>query len=290
MAARKHLEAIFPMIQNELDPQGKEIDVIAVTAGPGLASALRTGVEVAKTLAWVWKKPLIPVSHIEGHIYASWLNGEAQPVFPALCLIVSGGHTELILMQNHGVYSRIGETLDDAAGEAFDKTAKMIGLPYPGGPEIARYAKEGSPDAFDFPRGLINRPNFDFSFSGLKTAVLYKLRENETRINDIQFKRDISASIQEAIIDVLVKKTMKAVKQVNPASIILAGGVSANEALRERLQESARQVGVPLFVPKLEYSMDNAAMIAAAGFYRAKDEKNYLNPILLKADPNLDLI
>jgi len=166
----------------------------------------------------------------------------------------------------------------------------MIGLPYPGGPEIARYAKEGSPDAFDFPRGLINRPNFDFSFSGLKTAVLYKLRENETRINDIQFKRDISASIQEAIIDVLVKKTMKAVKQVNPASIILAGGVSANEALRERLQESARQVGVPLFVPKLEYSMDNAAMIAAAGFYRAKDEKNYLNPILLKADPNLDLI
>ena len=297
VAARKHLEAIFPMLKNEINQGGEDIDAIAVTAGPGLASALRTGVEVAKTLAWLWKKPLVPVSHLEGHIYASWLKADdisisnfQFPIFPALCLIVSGGHTELVLMKSHGEYERIGETLDDAAGEAFDKTAKMLGLQYPGGPEIAKYAKGGRVDAFDFPRGLLNRPNCDFSFSGLKTSVLYKLRENEDQLNDIQFKRDVSASIQEAIVDVLVRKTVRAVKKVNPASIILAGGVAANEVLRERLKEASEKLEIPLHVPEFKYSMDNAAMIAAAGYFRAQSESNFINPLKLKADPNLDLI
>ncbi|MFA6522096.1 MAG: tRNA (adenosine(37)-N6)-threonylcarbamoyltransferase complex transferase subunit TsaD [Patescibacteria group bacterium] len=290
VAARMHLQAIFPMLEHEINHAGEGIDAICVTAGPGLPPALRTGVEVAKALAWLWKKPLIPLSHMEGHIYANWLAEGTTPQFPALCLIVSGGHTELILMRGHGQFERLGETLDDAAGEAFDKGAKMLGLPYPGGPNIARLAESGNPIAFDFPRGLLKEPNLNFSFAGLKTSLLYLLRKNEEKMQDEFFMADIAASYQEAIIDVLLKKTARAVAQYRPQSVLLAGGVAANTELRARFEkEIGRKFGVATHVPLIPYAMDNAAMIAAAGCFRFGNEKNYIDPLALKADPNLDL-
>ncbi len=288
VAAREHIKALFPMLEHELPRDGKGIDVIAVTCGPGLAPALRVGVEAAKTLAWIWKKPLVGVNHLEGHIYANWITESQVPSFPALCLIVSGGHTELILMHDYGKYERLGETLDDAAGEAFDKVAKMLGLGYPGGPEIAKLAEGGNKEAFDFPRGLIERPGFDFSFSGLKTSVLYKLRKlTDDRGDEFDEKtrRDVAASFQEAVVDVLVQKTLRAAKKHAPSSIILAGGVAANKELRSRLTSQAENV----FVPELKYSMDNAAMIAAAGYFRARAE-DFVDPLKLEADPNLELV
>ncbi|MBI1908356.1 tRNA (adenosine(37)-N6)-threonylcarbamoyltransferase complex transferase subunit TsaD, partial [Candidatus Uhrbacteria bacterium] len=229
VAAREHLEYLFPMLK-EAGAAKDTIDAIAVTAGPGLAPALRVGVETAKTLAWTWGKPLVPVCHLEGHIYASWLDplapinggsrenstpsihgGGTGVVFPALALIVSGGHTELVLMKDHGDFVRLGETIDDAAGEAFDKVAKMLGLPYPGGPEVEKLAKGGSTIAFDFPRAMLDKPTLDFSFAGLKTSVLYTLRNNEASMGDEVFRKNIAASFQEAVVDVLVKKTEKAI-------------------------------------------------------------------------------
>lgn len=299
VAAREHLQAMGPMLAHEIPFDGQGIDAIAVTAGPGLAPALRVGVETAKTLALLWGVPLIPVCHLEGHIYASWLPRSKRllpflpqpvPTFPALCLIVSGGHTELVVVKDHGVFTRIGETLDDAAGEAFDKVAKMLGMSYPGGPQIAKLAVGGQVDAFDFPRGLLNSDNLDFSFSGLKTSVLYTLRSNEEMMKDEAFRRNIAASFQEAVIDVLVRKTMRAAKQVKPSSIVLAGGVAANVALRARMKAHGERQGIDVFVPPLTYSLDNAAMIAAAGYFRAQSEKNFVDPLELAADPNLDLL
>ena len=284
VAARMHLEKLVPMLANHVPNNGEGIDAIAVTSGPGLAPALRTGVEVAKTLAWIWEKPLVPVSHLEGHIYANWLGREEVPEFPALCLIVSGGHTELIVMKDHGVFERIGETLDDAAGEAFDKVANMLELGYPGGPWIARVAEKGDPEAFGFPRGLLDRPDYNFSFSGVKTSVLYTLR----KLGDDVIAADVAASFQEAVVDVLVRKTLRAAKAIQPKSIILAGGVAANVSLRARLQEAAQGLGVPVFVPPMEYSTDNAAMIAGAGYFRAQKKENIVDPLTLKANPNLD--
>lgn len=292
VAARKHLEAMFPMLEHEISRDGSGIDVIAVTSGPGLAPALRTGVEVAKSLAWLWKKPLLGVSHLEGHIYANWLQHEGLkglPAFPALCLIVSGGHTELVMMKGHGLFERVGETLDDASGEAFDKVAKMLELPYPGGPHIAKLAEGGDIRAFDFPRGLLERKDFNFSFSGLKTSVLYMLRKNESRLQDETFRRNVAASFQEAVVDVLVKKTMRAAQSLKPSSIILAGGVAANVELRHRLAEATEDVGIPVFIPPLKFSTDNAAMIAAAGYFRAQKEENFVDPLKLAADPNMDI-
>ncbi|MDP2631954.1 MAG: tRNA (adenosine(37)-N6)-threonylcarbamoyltransferase complex transferase subunit TsaD [Candidatus Uhrbacteria bacterium] len=309
VAARKHLEAIFPMLKGEVPSDGFGIDAIAVTAGPGLAPALRVGVEVAKTLAWMWHKPLVAVNHLEGHIYANWiLDGENSkskivcPEFPALCLLVSGGHSELILMKAHGDFERIGETLDDAAGEAFDKVAKMLGLGYPGGPAISKLAENGNKEAFDFPRGLLDKPNFDFSFSGLKTSVLYTLRKLadagkmdlsgvDAHADTNKVQADIAASFQEAVVDVLVRKTMRAAEKFKPTSIVLAGGVAANKELRERLISTAKkEFNLPVFVPQFKYSMDNAAMIAVAGFFRAQDEKNFADPLTLAVDPNLDIV
>ncbi len=295
VAAREHLEAMFPMLDREVPFDGTGIDAIAVTAGPGLAPALRVGVQTAKTLAWAWNKPLVPICHLEGHVYTAWLGlgntppgmegmGEERPEFPALCLIVSGGHTELVLMTGHGEFKRVGETLDDAAGEAFDKVAKMIGLPYPGGPHLAKLAEEGEPKAFSFPRAMLDSGDYNFSFSGLKTSVLYTLKKL-TEPN----KADIAASFQEAVVDVLVQKTMRAAREYQPKSIILAGGVAANLQLRSRLKETAGEIDLPVFVPPLQYSMDNAAMIAVAGYYRAQDKKNFVDPLVLHADPNLDI-
>jgi N6-L-threonylcarbamoyladenine synthase len=299
VAAREHLLAIFPMLEQEVPFDGRGIDAIAVTFGPGLAPALRIGVEVAKTLALCWGVPLIPICHMEGHIYACWLSNEKRllsflptraPKFPAVCLIVSGGHTELILMKDHGEFERIGETRDDAAGEAFDKVAKMLGLQYPGGPNVAKLAVGGNKDAFYFSRGFMDEDNFDFSFSGLKTAVLYTLRKHEEKLSDDAFRQDIAASFQEAVVDVLTHKSMKAIEQYHPKSFILAGGVAANIELRDRIIKEGKQHNVPVFVPPFTYSVDNAAMIAAAGYFRAQDSKNFINPVDLAADSNLDIV
>jgi N6-L-threonylcarbamoyladenine synthase len=296
VAAREHLQLMVPLLHQALanvpasSHEGGErgVDAIAVTAGPGLAPALRVGVETAKALAWAWKKPLVAICHLEGHIYAPWLSS-AAPQFPALALIVSGGHTELVLMTGHGQFERLGETLDDAAGEAFDKVAKMLGLGYPGGPKVAQLAETGNPKAFDFPRAMLDRDSLVFSFAGLKTSVLYTLREHEDQLDDPKFKADVAASFQEAVVDVLVKKTMKAVDKVKPASVILAGGVAANIALRDRLKQTCAAVNVPLFVPEFKYSMDNAAMIAVAGYYRAL-RGDFVEPTKLEADPNMDIV
>lgn len=288
VAAREHLQLMMPVLHKEVSPTGEGIDAIAVTAGPGLAPALRVGVETAKALAWSWNKPLIPVCHLEGHIYAPWLSGTA-PQFPALALVVSGGHTELVLMKSHGQFERLGETLDDAAGEAFDKVAKMLGLGYPGGPKVAQLAEQGNPKAFDFPRGMLDRDNLVFSFAGLKTSVLYTLRQQEDRLSDSQFKADVAASFQEAVVDVLVQKTLRAVQQAQPASVILAGGVAANVALRERLAVACEKVGVPLHVPEFRFSMDNAAMIAVAGYFRAQ-LGHTADPLQLQVNPNMDIV
>ncbi len=290
VAARKHLEAIFPILSHEINPTGENIDAIAVTQGPGLSQALRTGVETAKTLAWIWKKPLLPISHMEGHIYTSWFVTKTHPEFPVIALIVSGGHTELILMKAHGEYQRIGETLDDAAGEAFDKVARMLELPYPGGPQISILAENGKIDAFDFPRGLLNRPNLDFSFSGLKTSVLYTLRKNEDKLHNDIFRANIAASFQEAVVDVLVRKTVRAVNQYRPKSVVLSGGVSANQILRERLIDTIKiKFKIPVFIPPMQYTVDNAAMIGAVGCYEFNNPNCTVNPLDVKADPNLDV-
>lgn len=286
VAAREHLEMITSMLGRVARADGAGIDVIAVTAGPGLAPALRVGIEVAKTLAWAWNKPLIPVCHLEGHIYASWL-GES-PAFPVLALIVSGGHTELVMMKGHGEFERIGETLDDAAGEAFDKVAKMLGLPYPGGPAIDILALNGNAKAFDFPRAMMDRNDFMFSFSGVKTSVMYELRKSSDRMNDELFRADIAASFQEAIVEALVEKTMRAAGKYNPKSIVLAGGVAANRALRERLKEAGEHRGISVHVPQFQYALDNAAMIAVAGYYRAQQE-SFADPLTLKVSPNMDI-
>lgn len=288
VAAREHLAYMVPMVAKVMADAGVDkdgIDAIAVTVGPGLAPALRVGVEVAKTLAVAWGKPLVPVCHLEGHIYASWL-GQAAPEFPVLAVIVSGGHTELVLMKNHGEFERIGETIDDAAGEAFDKVAKMLGLPYPGGPAVEKLAVGGDEKAFAFPRAMPE--SLDFSFSGVKTSVLYTLRENEEKMGDEAFRRNIAASFQEAVVDVLVKKAAKAVAKYRPASVVLAGGVAANVVLRTRLQEMGERLGVAVHVPPFAYSLDNAAMIGAAGCFRFA-LGHTADPLTVQAQPNMDI-
>jgi N6-L-threonylcarbamoyladenine synthase len=297
VAAREHMQRLLPMIEAEFGRGGQGIDAIAVTAGPGLAPALRTGVEVAKVLAYAWGKPLIGVSHLEGHIYANWLPDDGfwarlkhkSPKFPFLCLMVSGGHSELILMEDYGKFKRLGETIDDAAGEAFDKVARMLDLKYPGGPKIAKLADGGKVNAFDFPRGLINQDNYDFSFSGLKTAVLYTIRQNEEKIYDEGFRKDIAASFQEAVVDVLVRKTMKAVDEFSPRGVGIAGGVSANLELRKRLQKEVVERGLDFHMPKFVYSLDNAAMIAAVGYFRLKAGYRS-DPLNLAVNTNLDFV
>lgn len=299
VAARLHLEKIMPLVEHAVGSSGKGVDVIAVTRGPGLAPALRTGVEVAKTLAFLWRKPLVPVSHMEGHIAGAWLQTKRGfrtllthqqiPKLPALCLLVSGGHTELVLMEAPTVFKRLGDTIDDAAGEAFDKVGKMLGLAYPGGPKIDKMAYQGNASAFDFPRGLVDKDNFDFSFSGLKTSVLYTLREHEDLLDNDQFRADIAASFAEAVVDALARKTEKAILSVHPKSVIVAGGVSASSHLRSRFERMVKQkYGIPLFFPEFAYSLDNAAMIAGAGYFRFK-KYGGVDPLSLKADPNEDL-
>jgi len=328
-AAREQLKSIIPVIKETLlkanlsFPKGVfEIDAIAVTVGPGLIGSLLVGVETAKTLAWLWKKPIIPVNHLIAHFYGNFLNNKTmeqlsnETIFPAVCLIVSGGHTELVLMKDHGKFLWIGGTRDDAAGECFDKTARLLGLGYPGGPAISAKAaianetmKQLSNETIKLPRPMINDDSFDFSFSGLKTAVLNRIKN--TKLTNPLITNQLAFEIQEAIADVLVKKTLKAAEKFNVKSILIGGGVAANDRLREKLKldtrcpsfgsgnstrliqpcskpdpSAGRQMpDARLFVPDKKFCTDNAAMIASAAYF------NY-HPVpwqKIKADPGLEI-
>lgn len=278
VAAREHVDVIFPLLlESGIPRDGSGIDAIAVTAGPGLVPALRVGVEMAKALAWAWNKPLVAVNHLEGHLYSAF-----RPMaFPALVLLVSGGNTQIFLMRGHGRYELVGATRDDAAGEAFDKVAKLLGLGYPGGPAISKMAERGNAAAIDFPRPMLESGDFDFSFSGLKTAVAVR----RAQFPDDRAE-DVCASFQAAVVETLVTKTARAIERFRPASVILAGGVAANKALRESL--AARCGDTTLLVPEMKYTGDNAAMIAAAGSYKAS-RGEFVDPVSLQADPNMTL-
>lgn len=261
-AAREQLKYIIPVVKQSLV---SDFDAIATTVGPGLMGSLLIGVETAKTLAYVFNKPIIPVNHLLGHIYANWINQDKKIDFPAIGLIVSGGHTDLILIKTHGNMKWLGGTKDDAAGEALDKTGRLMNLPYPAGPIIERLAKDGNPKAFNFPRPMIGSNDFDFSFSGLKAAVW-----RETEKNKKIKVEDLCASVQEAIVNVLVLKTMKAAKKYKAKSILIGGGVAANQRLRDELKAKASELNIELFVPSKNLCTDNAAMIAAAAFFNGK--------------------
>ena len=270
VASRKHLENINIVVEEALEQSGlalEDMTHIAVTYGPGLVVALLVGVATAKALAFAANKPLIAVHHIEGHIYANFLvNPELEP--PLLCLVVSGGHTAIVKIDRHGHYILLGQTRDDAAGEAYDKVARSIGLPYPGGPQIDRLAKEGDPKAIDLPRAWLEEDSYDFSFSGLKSAVLNYLNKMAMKQQAVE-PRDVAASFQQAVIDVLVTKTMRAAQAEGLKTIVLAGGVAANSGLRQQLEEAAAAQGCTLYCPPLALCTDNAAMIGAAAHYKA---------------------
>ncbi|MBS1248543.1 MAG: tRNA N6-adenosine threonylcarbamoyltransferase [Chloroflexi bacterium] len=271
VASRQHIRAIYPIVDQALKEAHLrlgDLDGIAVTRGPGLPGSLVVGINMAKGLALGSGLPLLGINHLEGHLYSAWLGHEEgelsePPTFPLLALIVSGGHTELVLMTGHLQYQRLGGTLDDAAGEAFDKVARLLELGYPGGPAIQRAAAEGDPQAFDFPRSWLGE-GWDFSFSGLKTAVLRAVQGLERDEEDIPVN-DLAASFQQAVVDVLVGKTLRAAKEFKAKEILVAGGVSANQRLRETMQAEAI---CPVSIPPLALCTDNAAMIAGAGCYR----------------------
>lgn len=272
-AARQQIKYMLPVINQAFSDahiQPETIDAIAVTYGPGLIGSLLVGVETAKTLAYCWKKPLIPVNHLIGHIYANFIHGHDIP-FPALALIVSGGHTDLVVLKDHGKLDWIGGTRDDAAGEAFDKIGRLMRLRYPAGPLIERLAKKGDPKMFPFPRPMIGSGDFDFSFSGLKTAVFNEIKMMKQL--DSKTMANLSASVQQAIIDVLIKKTLKAVKKYNVKSILLGGGVAANQKFRDELALNTKYLipNTEIFVPQKSLCTDNAAMIAASAFFNNKE-------------------
>jgi N6-L-threonylcarbamoyladenine synthase len=273
IAAREQVKFIIPVIEESLkvlkNPQ-EEIDVIAVTVGPGLIGSLLVGVETARTIAYIWNKPIIPVNHLFGHIYANFI-GENNIQFPAIALVISGGHTDLVLMENQSSIKWLGGTRDDAAGEAFDKTGRLLNLPYPAGPQIEKLAMDVEKDIYHFPRPMVGSDDFDFSFSGLKAAVFREVQKLKTPSDDDI--KNISFSLQEAIFAVLIKKTLKAVKEFNAKSIILGGGVSANQTLKKRFEEKIKSENLEteLFVPAKNLCTDNAAMIAAAGLFNPEE-------------------
>ncbi len=271
VASRQHVRTIYAIIDQALEQAHlslADIDAIAVTRGPGLAGSLVVGLNAAKGVALARNLPLIGVNHLEGHIYSAWVypadtpNPPPAPQFPLLALLVSGGHTELNLITDHLHYRRLGATLDDAAGEAFDKVARLVGLPYPGGPSVQKAAAEGNPEAFAFPRARLDG-TWNFSFSGIKTAVLREVRKIEELNKPIPVN-DMAASFQAAAVDVLLTKTLKAAREFGVKEIVVAGGVSANKALREAFMN---QTEFPVHIPPLSLCTDNAAMIGAAGYY-----------------------
>lgn len=272
VASRQHIRTIYAVVEQALQQAHmslSDLDAIAVTRGPGLAGSLVVGMNTAKGLALAGNLPLVGVNHLEGHIYSAWVHPAeldeppAEPQFPLLALLVSGGHSELNLMTGHVTYQRLGGTLDDAAGEAFDKVARLLGLPYPGGPSIQKAAANGNPAAVHFPRAWLEG-TWNFSFSGLKTAVLRVVRDYEANNRPLPVE-DLAASFQSAVVDVLLNKTLAAARAYKAKEILVAGGVSANKALREAF---LGQTEFPVHIPDLALCTDNAAMIAAAGYFR----------------------
>lgn len=325
VAGRKQMEMIMPVLEQALkqaDLKKYTIDYIAVTQGPGLITSLTVGVETAKALAFAINKPLIFVNHLSGHIYSSLLKNSLQKnnfqkleriKYPTVALVVSGGHTMLVLIKKIGQYKIIGETLDDAVGEAFDKAAKILGLGYPGGPIIAKLAADGNATKFNLPRPMIKSPDFNFSFSGLKTALLYLVQDlKKQKKLSKQTTKDICSSFELACVDVLTAKTLSALKKFQPRTFILGGGVAANQSLRQALEQkiSTEFPKIKILRPEIKFTGDNAAMIALAGYYKIKEKlltphikkpKDFLMPPLqkgrtysvdykkIKAEPNLKL-
>ena len=274
LASRDHIRKLAPLLQAALQEAhltAKDIDGIAYTSGPGLVGALLVGSTVARSLAYAWNIPAIGVHHMEGHLLAPMLE-EKPPHFPFVALLVSGGHTQLVRVDGVGRYELLGESIDDAAGEAFDKTAKLLGLDYPGGAALARLALKGTPNRFAFPRPMTDRPGLDFSFSGLKTFAantLHQVMQEEGELTE-QSKADIAYAFQEAVVDTLAIKCKRALKQTGLKRLVIAGGVSANKQLRQTLAELMQQLGGEVFYPQPQFCTDNGAMIAYAGFLRLK--------------------
>lgn len=288
VASRKHIENINDVVEEaliEANVTHEQIDAIAVTYGPGLVGALLVGVNFAKGLSYAWNKPLIGVNHIEGHICANFLEDKKlEP--PFVCLVASGGHTHLVYIKNYGEYEILGKTRDDAAGEAFDKIARAIGLGYPGGPLVDKAAKQGNKDAIKFPRVVIDDETLDFSFSGLKSAVLNYIHNSEQK-NEKVVVEDVAASFQQAVVEVLVMKTIKAAKLKNCSTVALAGGVASNSSLRNMLQEECLKNNYKFTKPSPILCTDNAAMIGCAGYYKYLN--NQFADSALNAIPNLEL-
>ena len=288
IASRRHIVNVMPVIDEALrnaEVALPDIDQIAVTYGPGLVGALLVGVSAAKALAFARNVPLIGVNHLEGHIFANFLSHtELKPTFMAL--VVSGGHTALIHVIGYNHFALMGQTRDDAAGEAFDKIARVMGLPYPGGPEIDKLAAVGDEDAVDFPRALREKGNYEFSFSGLKSAVLNYL--NEMKMKNMEVNRaDVAASFQKAVIEVLVQKSLEALSETNLDTLVLAGGVAANSALERRLREASAEHGIHFYYPDKILCTDNAAMIACRGYYQSR--AGLFSDLRLNAVPGLSL-
>lgn len=286
IAAREQVKYIIPLLKralNENNLNKENIDAIAVTVGPGLIGSLLVGVETAKTIAYVWDKPIVPVNHLYGHIYANWINDGVKKdiLFPAIALIVSGGHTDLVLMKNHRDLKWLGGTRDDAAGEALDKIGRLLNLEYPAGAQIERLAKNVLLDKYKFPRPLLDSGDFDFSFSGLKTAVLREIEKNKNATKDL---KNICYSTQKAIFDVIIKKTLQACKKYDAKSLFLGGGVAANQKLRDEftLIIENNKLKINFFVPTKSLCTDNAAMICSAAFY------NYENASWKNVEANPD--
>ena len=288
IASRKHIVNIMPVIEETLQKaklELKDIDQIAVTYGPGLVGALLVGVSAAKALAFTLDVPLIGVNHLEGHIFANFLSHpDLKP--PFMALVVSGGHTSLVHVKDYNSFKLMGQTRDDAAGEAFDKVARVMGLPYPGGPQIDKLAKEGNPLAIDFPQAMKNEENFEFSFSGLKSAVLNYLNSMQQKHIEIN-KADVAASFQHSVIEVLIAKAMQAVQESHCDTLVLAGGVAANSSLESRLREAADKAGIRFCFPNKLLCTDNAAMIGCRGYYKAL--AGFKSDYYLNAVPGLGL-
>ncbi len=286
LASRDHVRKVLPLLRqvmNQADTRPDDIGGVAYTAGPGLAGALLVGAAVGRSLAWAWGVPAVAVHHMEGHLLAPMLEDD-PPAFPFVALLVSGGHTQLVRVDGVGRYTILGESLDDAAGEAFDKTAKLLGLGYPGGPALARLAQRGDPKRFHFPRPMTNRPGLDFSFSGLKTFAVNSL---QMQGGDDQTRADIARAFQDAVVDTLAIKCRRALQQTGLERLVVSGGVSANTALRERLGRIAGEEGAQVFYPRLEFCTDNGAMIAYAGCRRV--QAGQAEPLAFFATPRWPL-
>lgn len=286
IASREHIKGITYVFDQAIKDAGinyQDIDLIAVTIGPGLIGSLLIGVNAAKVVSLNYDIPIIGVHHISGHIYASHIEQPMQ--FPLIALVVSGGHTELILMKEHFSFEKLGETQDDAVGEAYDKVARILGLPYPGGPEVDKLAKKGK-EAFHFPRPMIDSKNFNFSFSGLKSHVI-NLHHNMLQRNEAINIEDFCKSFQEAVTDVLVTKTIKAKNEYKVKQIVVAGGVAANSGLREKMKKEITDI--PVYFPKMSYCTDNAAMISVAGYYKYQKEQK-VDDLMLNGSSRLNLV